>query len=115
MSGDGFVEVARLAELPDDGVLGVEGPGGDRVCLVHCRGTVTAFADECTHQAFPLSAGEVRDDGTLECTWHGARFDCTSGAVRGAPALEPLVRYPVRIDGDRILVGPRDRAGGTAA
>lgn len=104
---DGFVEVARLDEIAERGVLGVDGPDGRPVCLVRLGSQLTAFADECTHQAFPLSAGEVYADGTLECAWHGARFDCLTGAVRREPALDPLTPYPVRLEGDRILVGPR--------
>ena len=103
---DGFIDVAALGDLPDMGVLGAQGPGGRAICLVRFEGRITAFQDECTHQAFPLSAGEVLEDGTLECAWHGARFDCLTGAVRREPATEPLTAYPVRVEGDRILVGP---------
>jgi 3-phenylpropionate/trans-cinnamate dioxygenase ferredoxin subunit len=110
MTGDGFIEVARVDEVPDGGVLGAEGPGGRGICLVRFQGTVSAFADECTHQAFPLSAGEVHEDGTLECVWHGARFDCLTGVVRRGPATDALTVYPVRIDGDRVLVGPPETA-----
>ena len=105
---DGFVEVARLEDVPEMGVLGVEGPDGRGVCLVRLQGRVTAFADECTHQAFPLSAGEVHADGTLECVWHGARFDCLTGAVRREPATDALTVYPVRVTGGRVLVGTRE-------
>jgi 3-phenylpropionate/trans-cinnamate dioxygenase ferredoxin subunit len=76
------------------------------VCLVRFGDRVTAFADECTHQAFPLSAGEVHSDGTLECVWHGARFDCLTGSVVREPATDALTAYPVRIESGRILVGP---------
>jgi len=43
----------------------------------------------------------------LECAWHGAWFECTSGRVCRGPAEDPLPVFPVRIDGDRIFVGPR--------
>jgi nitrite reductase/ring-hydroxylating ferredoxin subunit len=101
-----FVDVAGLDEVPEMGVLGASGPDGRPICLVRFEGQVSAFADECTHQAFPLSAGEVRADGTLECVWHGARFDCLTGAVRRDPATDDLTRYPVRIDDGRVFVGP---------
>ena len=105
-----FVDVAALGDIPDEGVLGAEGPNGRAICLVKYRGQVTAFADECTHQAFPLSAGEVHEDGTLECVWHGARFDCLTGAVKQGPATDPPTVYAVRIEGDRVLVGPAEDA-----
>ena len=103
-----YIDVAGLDEVPEMGVLGAEGPDGKAICLVRFEGRVTAFADECTHQAFPLSAGEVHEDGTLECVWHGARFECLTGAVRRGPATDPPVRYPVRVEGGRVLVGPAE-------
>ena len=103
-----FIDVAGLDDLPEMGVLGAEGPGGRAICLVRFEGRVTAFADECTHQAFPLSAGEVHEDGTLECVWHGARFDCLTGSVVREPAMDGLTVYPVRVEGGRVLVGPAE-------
>jgi 3-phenylpropionate/trans-cinnamate dioxygenase ferredoxin component len=100
----GFHPVASLDDLPDDGLLGVALPTGERICLVRCGGEITALADECTHQAMPLSAGELREDGTIECAWHGARFDCLTGAVRCGPAEDDVRRYDVRIEEGRILV-----------
>ena len=105
---DGFIDVAGVDDVPDMGVLGVDGPGGRAICLVRFEGRITAFQDEWTHQAFPLSAGEVHEDGTLECVWHGARFDCLTGAVQRGPATDALTVYPVRVRDDRVLVGPSD-------
>jgi hypothetical protein len=53
------------------------------------------------------AAVNVLPDGTIQCAWHGARFDCMTGAVRQGPALTPLPTYEVRVDGDRVLVGTR--------
>ena len=107
----GFVDVAGYDDVPEMGVLGVDGPGGRAICLVRFGGAISAFTDECTHQAFPLSAGDVRGDGTLECVWHGARFDCLTGAVRREPATDPLTAYEVRVDDGRVLVRPEVHAG----
>lgn len=97
-------DLASIHDLPDDGVLGVALPNGERVCLVRCGDAIAALRDECTHQAMPLSAGEVLPDGTIECPWHGARFDCRSGAVRRGPAADDVAVYAVRVEGDRVLV-----------
>ena len=87
-------------------MLGVRRSDGDQICLFNHRGTIGAVADECTHAEFLLSDGALRADGTLECVWHGARFDCRSGKVCRGPAEDPVPVYPVRIEGDRVLVGP---------
>jgi 3-phenylpropionate/trans-cinnamate dioxygenase ferredoxin subunit len=107
VSGDGFEEVARVSALPQGELLGVVLADGTPVCLYNDRGTVGAVSDVCTHQEFAMSDGVLHGDGTLECIWHGARYDCRTGAVRRAPATDPLPVYPIRVEHDRILVGPR--------
>ncbi len=97
--------VATLADLPGDGVYPAELPTGERVCLVRYGDTISAFLDECPHQGMALSAGEVLSDGNLECVWHGARFDCHTGAVRRGPAEQGALAFTVRVEGQRILVG----------
>src|SRR5688500_4550301 len=45
------------------------------------------FVDRCPHRNYPLSQGRITADGTLECGYHGWRFDnCgTCVAVPGLP------------------------------
>ena len=101
-----FVRVATLDDLPAGSLLGVVTPSGERVCLLNDNGVVLAVGDECPHQGFALSSGELIGDGTIECVWHGARFDCRSGEVLRGPAETPLPRYEARVVGSDVLVGP---------
>ena len=103
---NGFAAVARAGEVVEGQPLAVEAPGGVRLCLVReaATGAVRALRDECTHQAFPLSAGEVLPDGTLMCPWHGARFDCRTGAPLSGPATDAVPVYEVRVVGEDVLV-----------
>ena len=93
-----------LSEIPDYGTLSVLLPSGDRVCLIRRGNQVNALHDECTHQAMPLSAGEVLEDGTIECAWHGARFDCVTGAVVRGPAEDAVRVYEVSVEGEIVVV-----------
>jgi nitrite reductase/ring-hydroxylating ferredoxin subunit len=104
---DEFEAVARVADVPEGGVLGVARANGERICLTRCRGELYAFQDECTHQAFPLSAGALAagDDCRIECIWHGAQFDLATGAPVKGPAVFPLTRYDVRVENGIILIG----------
>jgi nitrite reductase/ring-hydroxylating ferredoxin subunit len=80
--------------------------GEFKVCLAHADGRIYAFRDNCTHRDFPLSAGEI-DDGTIECTWHGARFDMASGRATRLPAIKPVRTYDGARRGWRHLHRPR--------
>jgi 3-phenylpropionate/trans-cinnamate dioxygenase ferredoxin component len=101
-----FEPVAKIEEVPDEGTFGVVKATGEPVCLIRHAGRITAVSDTCTHQEFAISLGDVLPDGTIQCAWHGARFDCASGAVRQGPATEPLPVYSVRIENGMVLVGP---------
>lgn len=105
-AGPGFVPVARIEEVPPGTMLGVTSPDGERICLANCGGEILAVTDECPHQGFQLSVGELSPDGEIECVWHGARFDCRTGAVRNGPADAPLTVYEVRVEEGRIMLGP---------
>ena len=103
---DAYVDVASTDELAEGTLLGVTLPDGEAVCLYNDRGVIGAMGNVCTHAAFLMSDGVLHADGTVECIWHGARFDCRTGAVRRHPASEPLPVYSVRIEGERVLVQP---------
>jgi 3-phenylpropionate/trans-cinnamate dioxygenase ferredoxin subunit len=102
-----FEKVALVDDVPDEGTLAVRRSDGARICLIKSKGRISAVVDNCTHQDFEMALGDVLPDGTIQCAWHGARFDCMTGAVRQGPALTPLPTYEVRVEDDQVLVGTR--------
>ncbi|GAB3212015.1 non-heme iron oxygenase ferredoxin subunit [Marinactinospora thermotolerans] len=102
MSNDGFVKVCALADIPEEGALGVE-VDDTPVALVRSEGQVYAINDICSHAEVNLSEGEV-EDGTIECWLHGSCFDLRSGKPINPPATRPVPTYAVKIDGDDVLV-----------
>jgi 3-phenylpropionate/trans-cinnamate dioxygenase ferredoxin subunit len=112
MRGDIFEPVATVDEVPEQGTFPVVRSTGEPVCLIRTGGRITAVADNCTHQEFAMSLGDVLGDGTIQCAWHGARFDCATGAVVQGPATDPLPMFAVRIDDGVVLVGPALGLGG---
>jgi nitrite reductase/ring-hydroxylating ferredoxin subunit len=47
----------------------------------------------------------VEVDGfTIECWLHNSRFDLRTGKPTGLPATQPVPVYPVKIEGDDVLV-----------
>ena len=102
----GFERVAKVADLREGGLLGVTTTSGRAICLFRQAGRIGAMKDQCTHQAFPMSEGIIQPDGTIQCSWHGAQFDCATGDVIEGPAQERIAVYETRIVEDQIWVGP---------
>jgi 3-phenylpropionate/trans-cinnamate dioxygenase ferredoxin component len=97
-----FVRVCALSDLDEGEPLAVE-VGDEPVAIVRTEGQVFAIRDVCSHAEVPLSEGEV-DGCTIECWLHGSRFDLRSGKPTGMPATEPVPVYPVKIEGDDVLI-----------
>ena len=102
-----FETVASLGDLAEGTVVQRVRPSGDTVCLVRYNNEISALSDICTHQHFSMSLGDLLHDGSLQCAWHGARYDCRTGEVKQVPATSPLPVFEVRLEGEQILVGPR--------
>ena len=97
-----FVQAAAFADVPKGGVLAVEVDGVE-IALVRDGDEVYAIADECSHAAIPLSEGDV-EGCEIECWLHGSRFDVRTGEPVNLPATEPVQTYPIKLEGDTILV-----------
>ena len=96
-AGEGFALIADLSVAAVEGgaVRQAKHPNGTALCVGRHEGVIFAVKDNCPHAEFPLSEGTLYPNGELECCWHGARFDCRTGAVLRGPAEEALVRYEV--------------------
>ncbi len=99
--------VARLDELPLGALKAVVLASGEKVCLVHTAAGIFALADRCSHRDFPLSAGEITAGGLLECAWHGAQFDPSTGVMLTGPGGDDVATYDVRVDRDTITIASR--------
>ncbi len=93
------------------GAVGELGPGhkkvvevaGRQIGLFNVAGRIYAIDDICTHDGGPLAEGELYGC-EIECPRHGARFDVRTGAALCMPAVEPVRSYPVRIEGNDVLL-----------
>ena len=101
-----FVRACAVADLTDDQPKRFL-VDGVAVAVVRTAGEVFAIHDVCSHANVALSEGEV-DDQTIECWLHGSRFDLVTGAPTGLPATKPVPVYPVKIDGDDVLVAVKE-------
>jgi 3-phenylpropionate/trans-cinnamate dioxygenase ferredoxin subunit len=101
-----FVRACSVSDLKEDGAISVV-LGGDEIAIVKAEGEVYAIRDWCSHAAVPLSEGEVYDH-TIECWLHGSCFDLRTGRPTAMPATEPVPVYPVKIEGDDVLVSIKE-------
>ena len=98
-----WVRVASTSDCPGDGCLHATTADGRQVVVIRTGGEYFAMEDKCSHQDFPLSDGEV-ENGTIECIFHGARFDIRTGKALSLPAIKPVKTYPVEIRDGEVYV-----------
>jgi len=99
----GRQRVAGLSELPPCGLLRVE-IDGIPICLARTEsGDVYALRDECSHEEFPLSDGEVIGS-EIECPIHLSRFELGTGAPCNLPATDPVQTFEATVEGDDVYV-----------
>ncbi len=97
-----FVRVCSVADVPTDGALHVD-LDDTPVAVVNAAGEFFAIRDVCSHADVPLSDGDV-EGCSIECWLHGSSFDLRTGKPTGLPATVPVPVYPVRVEGDDVLV-----------
>jgi 3-phenylpropionate/trans-cinnamate dioxygenase ferredoxin subunit len=103
-----FEIVATLEEIPDGEMKQVV-VKGEPVGLYRVGEDVYAIHDICTHEEAYLSDGFFEpEDLEVECPLHGSHFNVQSGEVRILPATRPVDTYPVKVEGSKILIGPRN-------
>lgn len=81
--------------------------GGKKIAIFNVDGKFMAIDDTCTHDEASLAEGTIlHEEGrcVVECPWHGAHFDLSSGAAVTLPAVTPVKTYAARIEGDSIEV-----------
>jgi 3-phenylpropionate/trans-cinnamate dioxygenase ferredoxin subunit len=76
---------------------------GESICVTRIGDEVFAIGDTCSHSDASLSEGDVTDF-KIECWLHGAEFDLRTGEALTPPAVMPVKRYSVTVDGDSVTI-----------
>lgn len=97
-----FIKVAKKSDI-QDGKMKSFSVGGKQITIANSEGEFLAFDDSCTHAQCSL-AGSTLSGKTVTCYCHGGQFDIKTGEVLAPPPTAPLSIYPVKIDGEDILV-----------
>ena len=110
VADDGFVEVCRAGEIPEQRAR-IVCLGGERVAVFRYDGRISAVSNVCQHQNGPLGEGRIID-GCITCPWHGFQYRPADGASP-PPFTEKVPTFRVRLAGDRVLVHPTPEPPGT--
>jgi len=105
-----LVEVAKTSEIPEGEARRFVVERIEVAVANLGNGRFYAVDDICSHAEASLSEGEVDvDEETIECPRHGSTFDLPTGKPRSLPATAPVLIFPVKVEGDSILIELEDR------
>jgi 3-phenylpropionate/trans-cinnamate dioxygenase ferredoxin subunit len=98
-----WTDACGANDLAAEDVICVERDG--RTLAIYRTEAAEYFATDglCTHENVSLAGGLVMGT-TIECPKHNGRFDFRTGTALSPPACVNLKTYPVRVEGDRILI-----------
>jgi NADPH-dependent 2,4-dienoyl-CoA reductase/sulfur reductase-like enzyme/nitrite reductase/ring-hydroxylating ferredoxin subunit len=77
--------------------------GEEPVVLARVDGELCAIGGACTHYGGPLGEG-LRVGDTVRCPWHHACFSLRTGEALAAPAFDPVARWKVEVEADKVFV-----------
>jgi len=73
-----LITVGRVEDLPAGRGATVELKNGVELALYNVGGELYAVENFCPHKGAPLAEG-ILSGHTIECDWHGWRFDLRTG------------------------------------
>ncbi|WP_295810213.1 nitrite reductase small subunit NirD [uncultured Nitratireductor sp.] len=106
-----WVAVGTLLDIPRRGARCVQSGVMTIAVFRTDDDRVFALEDKCPHRAGPLSQGIVHE-GCVTCPLHNWVISLETGVAQGAD-VGATAAFPVRLDGERILLALPDRAAQT--
>lgn len=103
--------VCGAGEVEPGEVKRVELEGCPALAVFNLDGRIYVTDDRCTHAEASLSEGCFEGD-VVECPFHGGKFHVPTGKVVSRPPRRDLRTYPVRLEGDDVLIEDGDQEGG---
>jgi nitrite reductase/ring-hydroxylating ferredoxin subunit len=78
-----------------------------RILVARVRDQFHAVSATCPHYGAPLVEGALCGTRVV-CPWHHAVFNVVSGDLEEPPALDGLVSYYTRVEGEQVIVSVPD-------
>jgi nitrite reductase/ring-hydroxylating ferredoxin subunit len=96
--------VARSEEVTGKKPLSVDIGDQPIVMWRDKDGVVRALEDRCPHRRAPLSRGCIRDNGWIQCGYHGWSYDGATGRLTDIPNMKDDQRFPPLYKAERFAV-----------
>ncbi len=97
-----WIDIGHIEDVPLRGARLVKTPVGCVAVFRTAEAEVFAASNTCPHKQGPLVEGIVHGQ-KVTCPLHNWVFDLNTGKAQGADEGR-IDTYPVRLDGDRILI-----------
>lgn len=97
-----WIDIGHIDDIPLRGARLVKTPVGCVAIFRTAEAEVFAASNACPHKAGPLSEGIVHGQ-KVTCPLHNWVFDLNTGEAQGADEGR-ITTFPVRLEGDRILL-----------
>jgi len=98
-----WVDACATEDVEDEDLIRFDHDGRTYAIYRSPQGAFYCTDGLCTHEQVHLSGGLVMGH-LIECPKHNGQFDYRTGKAVRAPVCVDLVTYPVRVQGDRVLV-----------
>jgi NADPH-dependent 2,4-dienoyl-CoA reductase/sulfur reductase-like enzyme/nitrite reductase/ring-hydroxylating ferredoxin subunit len=102
------VSLANTSDLRD-GEMKEISVDETKILLARVGDNFHAVSATCPHYGGPLAEGALCGTRVV-CPWHHAAFNVVNGNLEDPPALDSLVSYQLRVEGERILVSLPEEA-----
>ena len=100
-NNEGFQAIGTVEQLEDNGQLLAEQAAAQPVLVVRTDGSLSAVNPTCPHRGCTVAWQQQQQ--VFSCPCHGSEFDA-QGQLMSEPATQSLPSYPVKTQGDRVLV-----------
>lgn len=97
-----WIDIGSLDDVPLRGARLVKTAVGCIAVFRTAEAEVFAASNSCPHKQGPLSEGIIHGQ-SVTCPLHNWVFDLNTGEAQGADEGR-IATYPVRIEGERILL-----------
>jgi 3-phenylpropionate/trans-cinnamate dioxygenase ferredoxin subunit len=100
-----FIKVANVSDVKPAKARLVQ-INGVGIAVFNSAGAFYAIQGHCSGDGASLSEG-ILCESVVVCARDSAQFYLPTGECIGPHSLNPLVVYPVRVDGDSITIAPK--------